>query len=218
MISECFQACVRSVAVSPPCPCVRSFGAGFGVGLGVAPAPLHVSLEMPALTVSRRLTLLGAGRLGGVGPPTTEQVQGSASERTWAGVQQEEAEVAGGLLVLPAPVPPASSLGPSRCPGWRRRVWGRCCSHGATDWAPTLPLKAPTVRQEHCPWTALIQTREASVNRLKREGRNGPALLGPRLPRTPVPRSPALPLPLTAGLGQQVGCGLWVGRGSVWPW
>lgn len=46
-----------------------------------APAPLHVSLEMPALTVSRRLTLLGAGRLGGVGPPTTEQVQGSASVR-----------------------------------------------------------------------------------------------------------------------------------------
>ena len=108
--------------------------------------------------------------------------------------------------------------GPSRCPGWRRRVWGRCCSHGATDWAPTLPLKAPTVRQEHRPWTALIQTREASVNRLKRDGRDGPALLGPRLPRTPVPRSPALPLPLTAGLGQQVGCGLWVGGGSVWPW
>ena len=108
LISECFQACVRSVAVSPPCPCVRSFGAGFGVGLGVAPAPLHVSLEMPALTVSRRLTLLGAGRLGGVGPPTTEQVQGSASERTWAGVQREEAEVAGGLLRRLAYVKPHS--------------------------------------------------------------------------------------------------------------
>ena len=30
-------------------------------GSGGAPAPLHVSLDMPALTVSRRLTLPGAG-------------------------------------------------------------------------------------------------------------------------------------------------------------
>lgn len=72
---------------------------------------------MPALTVSRHLTVLGAGRLGGVGAPTVEQVQGSPLEGTWVGVQWEEAEVAGGLSVSPAPVPPAYSLGPSRCPG-----------------------------------------------------------------------------------------------------
>lgn len=74
---------------------------------------------------------------------------------------------------------------------------GDCrCSHGATAWAPTLPLKAPAVRQEHRPRAALIQTREASISRLKRDGRDYPVLplLGPRwlpAPPTPLP-SPAL--------------------------
>ena len=213
MISERFQACVRSVAVSPA-PVLRVLMLVLWVWGGSCSSP-----RVPRHACSHCLSTSHSARGREVGPDQ-EQVQGSACARgrgrvcrgrrlSWQAVSWCPRHRS---LLPPRWAPPGALA--------RGGEWGCRCSHGAADWAPALPLKAPTVRQEHRPWAALVQTREASINRLKRDGRDGPALplLGPRLPRTPVPRSPALPLPLTAGLGQQVGCGLWAGGGSVWPW
>lgn len=66
----------------------------------------------------------------------------------------------------PAPLPPDSSSGPSRSRLVRGEGHGGChCSRGITGGAFTLPLKAPTGRQEHCLCAALIQTGAAWISR-----------------------------------------------------
>lgn len=63
---------------------------------------------------------------------------------------------------------------------------------GVPDWAPALPLKPPQEDGEHRPWAALVQAREASINRLGSEmAGEWPACLSAG-PCTPCPApSPA---------------------------
>lgn len=80
-------------------------------------------------------------------------------------VPWEEAELAGGLLVSPAPVPPASSLGPPGAlareeSGVSLQPWGRRLGTCSSFKSPHSETGAPSM-------AARVQTREASINRLK---------------------------------------------------
>lgn len=97
--------------------------------------------------------------------------------------------------------------------GLSRQPWGHSLGTYSPFKNPRSETGAPPTGCSNSDQGGLDKWVEARWQRLPCSASAGPALAA----RAPDPAPQPCPY-LSAGLGQQVGCGLWVGGGSVWLW